>query len=95
MKKTLVFYGCLLVLALGITGCGEKTYDVELTEAGETKIKMIRVIQEETGLELNDAKSIVDNAPAIVIENVTKEEAENMKEKLETGGGTVTIVESE
>lgn len=94
MKRKLIFWGYLLILALGITGCGEKTYDVELTEAGETKIKVITTIQEEIGLELMEAKDIVDNAPAMVTENITKDEAENIKEKLEASGGTVTIIES-
>ena len=70
----------------------EKTeFDVELTEIGSEKIKVIKVVREITGLGLKEAKEVVDNAPKMVKEQVSKEDAEAVKAKLEEVGAKVTI----
>lgn len=70
----------------------EKTeFDVELTEVGSEKIKVIKVVREITGLGLKEAKAIVDGAPKIVKEQVSKDDAENVKAKLEEVGAKVTL----
>ena len=70
----------------------EKTeFDVELTGAGETKIAVIKVVKEITGLGLKEAKDLVDGAPKMVKEGVKKADAEEMKKKIETAGGQVTL----
>ncbi len=70
----------------------EKTeFGVELTESGANKIAVIKVVKEITGLGLADAKGIVDAAPKMVKEGVKKEEAEEMKKKIEEAGGKVTL----
>ena len=70
----------------------EKTeFDVELTSFGAQKIKVIKVVREITGLGLKEAKEAVESAPKILKEAVTKEEAEQIKAKLEEQGATVTI----
>jgi len=66
-------------------------FDVELTAAGDKKIQVIKVVRELTGLGLKEAKDFVESAPKVVKEAVTKEEAEALKEKLETSGASVTI----
>ncbi|OGH76774.1 MAG: 50S ribosomal protein L7/L12 [Candidatus Magasanikbacteria bacterium RIFOXYC2_FULL_40_16] len=66
-------------------------FTVELTEAGGTKIAVIKVVKELTGLGLADAKALVDSAPKTVKENVAKAEAEEMKKKIEEAGGKVTL----
>lgn len=70
----------------------EKTeFGVELTDSGANKIAVIKVVKEITGLGLADAKGIVDSAPKMVKEGVKKEEAEEMKKKIEEAGGKVTL----
>ena len=70
----------------------EKTeFDVELTEVGPNKVKVIKVVREVTGLGLKEAKEVVDGAPKVVKEGATKEEAEEIKEKLEAEGAKVTL----
>jgi large subunit ribosomal protein L7/L12 len=70
----------------------EKTeFDVELTAIGEKKINVIKAIRELTSLGLKEAKELVDNAPKMVKEAVSKEEAEEAKKKLEEAGATVTV----
>ena len=70
----------------------EKTeFDVELTEVGAEKVKVIKVVREVTGLGLKEAKDVVDSAPKVVKEAVTKEEAEELKKKLEDVGAKVTL----
>ena len=70
----------------------EKTeFGVELTESGANKIAVIKVVKEITGLGLADAKGLVDGAPKMVKEGVKKEEAEEMKKKIEEAGGKVTL----
>ncbi len=70
----------------------EKTeFDVELTEVGPNKVKVIKVVREATGLGLKEAKDLVDSAPKNVKEGVSKEEAEEVKTKLEAEGAKVTL----
>lgn len=70
----------------------EKTeFDVEVTSAGASKINVIKVVREVTGLGLKDAKDLVDAAPKVVKEKAAKAEAEEMKKKLEAAGATVTL----
>ncbi|MBU2542527.1 50S ribosomal protein L7/L12 [Patescibacteria group bacterium] len=70
----------------------EKTdFNVELVEAGGTKIAVIKIIKELTGLGLADAKALVDSAPKTVKEGVKKEEAEEMKKRIEEAGGKVEL----
>ena len=70
----------------------EKTeFDVVLSNAGANKIKVIKVVREITGLGLKEAKEVVDNAPKTVKEGVSKEEAEEMKAKLEETGASVEV----
>ena len=70
----------------------EKTdFDVELTEAGAEKIKVIKVVREITGLGLKEAKEAVDGAPKMLKEGVAKDEAEAIKAKLEEVGAKVTL----
>lgn len=73
-------------------GAEEKSeYDIELTAAGDSKIKVIKVVKEITGLGLKDAKDMVDGAPKVIKEKVAKEEAEELKKKLEEAGATVEL----
>ncbi|MCI8274708.1 MAG: 50S ribosomal protein L7/L12 [Lachnospiraceae bacterium] len=70
----------------------EKTeFDVELTEVGPNKVKVIKVVREATGLGLKEAKEVVDGAPKVVKAQATKEEAEDLKAKLEGEGAKVTL----
>ena len=70
----------------------EKTdFDVILAEAGQEKVKVIKVVKDITGLGLKDAKAVVDGAPKAVKEGASKEEAEEIKAKLEEVGATVEV----
>ena len=70
----------------------EKTeFEVELTEVGSEKVKVIKVVREVTGLGLKEAKDVVDGAPKVVKEGASKEEAEEVKKKLEEVGAKVTL----
>ena len=70
----------------------EKTeFDVELTEVGPNKVKVIKVVREATGLGLKEAKEVVDGAPKVVKEGASKAEAEEIKTKLEGEGAKVTL----
>lgn len=70
----------------------EKTeFDVELTEVGPNKVKVIKVVREATGLGLKEAKEMVDSAPKIIKEQAAKAEAEDIKAKLEGEGAKVTL----
>ena len=70
----------------------EKTeFDVELTEVGAEKVKVIKVVRELTGLGLKEAKDVVDNAPKIVKEQADKATADDIKAKLEEVGAKVTL----
>jgi len=70
----------------------EKTeFDVKLTEAGAQKIQVIKVVRAITGLGLKEAKDLVDGAPSVVKEAVSKDEAEDIKKKIEEAGGKVEV----
>ena len=70
----------------------EKTeFDVELTEVGPNKVKVIKVVREVTGLGLKEAKAIVDGAPKAVKEKVSQAEADDIKKKLEEAGAKVEV----
>ena len=70
----------------------EKTeFDVELTEVGPNKVKVIKVVREATGLGLKEAKEVVDGAPKVLKEGVSKEEAEDIQKKLDAEGAKVTL----
>ena len=76
----------------GAAEAEEKTeFDVELTEVGPNTVKVIKVVREATGLGLKEAKEVVDGAPKVVKEGVSKAEAEEMKTKLEAEGAKVTL----
>ena len=76
----------------GAAAGAEKTeFNVELTEVGAAKVKVIKVVREVTGLGLKEAKEVVDNAPKIVKEAAEKAEAEDIKAKLEAEGAKVTL----
>ncbi|MRH44824.1 50S ribosomal protein L7/L12 [Aquibacillus halophilus] len=66
-------------------------FDVFLASVGASKIKVVKAVREITGLGLKDAKDLVDNAPGAIKEGVTKEEAEEMKAKLEEAGASVEL----
>lgn len=73
-------------------GAEEKSeYDIELVSAGDAKINVIKAVKEATGLGLKDAKDMVDGAPKVIKEKVAKEEAEELKKKLEEAGATVEL----
>ena len=76
----------------GAAAAEEKSeFDVELTEAGPNKVKVIKVVKDATGLGLKEDKDIVDGAPKVVKEACSKEEADALKEKLEAEGAKVTL----
>lgn len=78
--------------AAGGAAAEEKTeFDVVLANAGASKVKVIKVVREVTGLGLKDAKDLVDNAPKTLKEGASKEEAEQIKEKLEAAGASVEL----
>ena len=84
----------VVVAAAGAAGeaAEEKDeFDVELTEVGSNKVKVIKVVREVTGLGLKEAKAIVDGAPKVVKEGASKAEAEDIKTKLEAEGAKVTL----
>ena len=73
-------------------GAAEKDeFDVELTEVGANKVKVIKVVREVTGLGLKEAKEVVDGAPKVIKEAASKEEAEDIKTKLEAEGAKITL----
>ncbi|WP_077623954.1 50S ribosomal protein L7/L12 [Sediminibacillus massiliensis] len=78
--------------AAGGEAAEEQTeFDVVLESAGSSKIKVVKAVREITGLGLKDAKDLVDNAPGAIKEGVSKEEAEEMKSKLEEAGASVEL----
>nr|WP_303244239.1 50S ribosomal protein L7/L12 [uncultured Cellulosilyticum sp.] len=82
----------VMVAAGPAAAAEEKTeFDVELTEAGAQKIKVIKVVREITGLGLKEAKDAVDGCPKVLKEGVAKEEADQIKAKLEEVGAKVTL----
>jgi large subunit ribosomal protein L7/L12 len=85
-------FGVSAAAGAGAAAAEEKTeFDVELTEAGDQKVKVIKVVREITGLGLKEAKDVVDGAPKVVKEQASKEEAEEIKKKLEEVGAKVTL----
>ena len=81
-----------VVVAAAAEGGAEKDeFDVELTSAGASKVKVIKAVREITGLGLKEAKELVDGAPKVVKEAVSKAEAEEIKTKLEEQGAEVTL----
>ena len=78
--------------AAGGAAAEEKSeFDVELTDVGPNKVKVIKVVREITGLGLKEAKEVVDNAPKMLKEQVSKEEADAIKAKVEEVGAKVTL----
>ena len=84
--------GVVVAAAGGDAAAEEKDeFDVELTAAGASKVKVIKVVREITGLGLKEAKAVVDGAPKVVKEGVSKAEAEEIKAKLEAEGAEVNL----
>ena len=84
--------GVVVAAAADGAGAAEKDeFDVELTSAGASKVKVIKAVREITGLGLKEAKELVDGAPKVVKEAVSKAEAEEIKTKLEEQGAEVTL----
>ena len=84
----------VVVAAAGAEGgaAEEKTeFDVELTEVGDQKVKVIKAVKDATGFGLKEAKDVVDGAPKVVKEGVSQEEAEALKSQLEEVGAVVTL----
>ena len=76
----------------GAAAAEEKTeFNVELTEVGPNKVKVIKVVREATGLGLKEAKDVVDGAPKVLKQGASKEEANDIKAKLEAEGANVTL----
>ena len=85
----------VVVAAADADGAGaaeeKDSFDVELTEVGPNKVKVIKVVRDCTGLGLKEAKDVVDGAPKVLKEGASKEEANEIKEKLEAEGAKVTL----
>ena len=85
----------VVVAAAGADGAaaaeGKDSFNVELTEVGPNKVKVIKVVREITGLGLKEAKDAVDGAPKVIKEGASKDEAEEAKTKLEAEGAKVTL----
>ena len=84
------------VVVAAAAGAGEAAeekdeFDVELTEVGPNKVKVIKVVREATGLGLKEAKDVVDGAPKVIKEGADKATAEDIKAKLEAEGAKVTL----
>ena len=84
--------GVVVAAAAGGAAAEEKSeFDVELTEVGPNKVKVIKVVREVTGLGLKEAKDVVDGAPKIIKEAASKEEAEDIQKKIEAEGAKITL----
>ena len=85
--------GVVVAAAAGDAAAAEEKdeFDVELTEVGPNKVKVIKVVREITGLGLKEAKEVVDGAPKVLKEGASKAEAEELKTKLEAEGAKVTL----
>lgn len=84
--------GVVAVAPQGASQEEEKTeFDVELTDVGPNKVKVIKVVREVTGLGLKEAKDVVDGAPKVVKAGASKEEANDIKTKLEAEGAKITL----
>jgi large subunit ribosomal protein L7/L12 len=88
----------MMMGAMPAAGAGEAAaveekseFDIEVTASGASKISVIKVVREVTGLGLKDAKDLVDAAPKVIKEKVAKKDADEMKKKLEEAGATVTL----
>ncbi len=81
----------LLLLALAAAAEEQSEFNVELTSFGANKVAVIKAVREATGLGLKEAKDIVEGAPSVLKEAVSKEEGEELKKKLEEAGATVTL----
>ena len=85
-------FGVSAAAGAGAAAAAEKTeFDVELTEVGPNKVKVIKVVREATGLGLKEAKDVVDGAPKVLKQGASKEEANDIKAKLEAEGAKVTL----
>ena len=86
--------GVVVAAAGGAAEAAEEKdeFDVELTEVGPNKVKVIKVVREVTGLGLKEAKEVVDGAPKVLKEAASKAEAEEIKTKLEGEGAKVTLL---
>ena len=85
-------FGVSAAAGVVVAAAEEKTeFDVELTEVGPNKVKVIKVVREVTGLGLKEAKEVVDGAPKVLKEGVSKEEAEDIQKKLDAEGAKVTL----
>ena len=85
-------FGVSAAAPVAVAGAAEKdSFDVELTDAGSAKVKVIKAVKDITGLGLKDAKGLVDGAPSVIKEGVAKDEAEELKAKLEEVGAKVTL----
>ena len=84
-----------VVVAAAVDGAAaaeeKDSFDVELSEVGPNKVKVIKVVREATGLGLKEAKEVVDGAPKVIKEGASKAEAEEIKTKLEAEGAKVTL----
>ena len=85
--------GVVVAAAAGDAAAAEEKdeFDVELTEVGPNKVKVIKVVREATGLGLKEAKEVVDGAPKVLKEGASKAEAEELKTKLEAEGAKVSL----
>lgn len=85
--------GVVVAAAAGPAEAAEEKdeFDVELTDVGPNKVKVIKVVREATGLGLKEAKEVVDGAPKVIKEGASKAEAEELKTKLEAEGAKVTL----
>ncbi len=84
--------GAVVAAAGAGAAAEEKTeFDVELTNAGEQKIKVVKVVKDITGLGLKEAKELVESAPKVIKSGIAKDEAEAMKAKIEEAGAVVTV----
>ncbi|HEO5590211.1 TPA: 50S ribosomal protein L7/L12 [Streptococcus agalactiae] len=77
--------------AAPVAAAAKDSFDVELTAAGDKKVGVIKVVREITGEGLKEAKAIVDNAPSVIKEGASEAEANEIKEKLEAAGASVTL----
>ncbi len=85
--------GAVVAAAGGAGGAAEEKteFDVELTNAGEQKIKVVKVVKDITGLGLKEAKDLVEGAPTMIKTGIPKDEAEAIKAKVEEAGAVVTV----
>ena len=85
-------FGVSAAAGAGAAAAEEKTeFDVELTEVGPNKVKVIKVVREVTGLGLKEAKDVVDGAPKVLKQGASKDEANDIKTKLEAEGAKITL----